>query len=70
MEEVLSNKSTAATGLIIFIQVSNCYTLHKLILGGEGQCQVPHYFQHPPILCSQKTKEEIKLQILLLETER
>jgi hypothetical protein len=30
MEEVLSNKSTAATGLIVFIQVSNYFTLHKL----------------------------------------
>jgi hypothetical protein len=30
MEEVLSNKPTAATGLIVFIQVSDYFTFRKL----------------------------------------
>jgi protein maelstrom len=33
MEEVLSNKSTAATGFIVFFQVSDNYTVHKYASG-------------------------------------
>jgi protein maelstrom len=33
MEEVLSNKSTAATGFIVFFQVSHNCTLHKYTFG-------------------------------------